>query len=50
MNLLFSLVEINHRMGNKATMTSTGSSTDTSGTQVSFIGIGVINSPMVLAC
>jgi hypothetical protein len=31
-------------------MTSTGSSTHTSGTQVSFIGIDIINSPMVLVC
>jgi hypothetical protein len=50
MNLLFSFVKINYGMGNKAAMASTGSSTHTSGTQVSFIGIGIIDSPMVLAC
>jgi hypothetical protein len=37
-------------MGNKATMMSIGSSTHTSGMQVSFIGIDIINSPIVLAC
>jgi len=49
-HLLFSFVEINHRMWNKAAMTSTGSSTHTSGTQVSFVGINIVNCSMVLAC
>jgi hypothetical protein len=49
-NLLFFFVKINHRMGNKAAMASTGSSTYTSGMQVGFIGVGIINSLMVLTC
>ena len=49
-NLLFSLVEINYRMRNKASMTGAGSSTYTSGTQVGLVDIDIIDGSMILAC